>query len=69
MKYFEKYPNAKPFDMVDATIMRSNKSDNCYCCGKITDFKDIGLEAYVCSDECDEALADEFFRHAIKYHN
>ena len=69
MKYNIKYPNARPMQEVEATIMKAHKPDNCHWCGAMTDFIDMDFETYICSEECDEALADEFFRHAMKYHN
>ena len=66
MKYDQKYPNAEPFKMVDATIMCGNKADNCWHCGQMTKFIDIAFEAHICSEECDEEITNEFFRHAMR---
>ena len=66
MKYDLKYPNAKPMEMVDATIMCSTKADSCACCGMLTKFIDCDFETHICSEECEEAITDEFFRHAMR---
>ena len=39
----------------------SEKVDNCCVCGRLTHFIDLDFEAFVCSEECDEALTKEFF--------
>ena len=66
MKYSQKYPNAENLQMVDATIMYSNKADNCTQCGALTNFIDVDFETHICSEECEDALINEFFRHAMK---
>ncbi len=66
MKYSQKYPNAEPLQMVDATIMCGRKADNCACCGEMTNFIDIDFEANICSEECEEAFINEFFKYAMK---
>lgn len=66
MKYSQKYPNAEPLQMVDATIMCGRKADSCVQCGALTNFIDIDFETHVCSEECEDKLIDEFFRHAMK---
>ena len=66
MKYSDKYPKAKPSELVDATIMRSKKTDNCYCCGALTNFIDTDFETYICSDECEEKLMNDFFQQVVK---
>ena len=38
----------------------SEKVDNCYVCGRLTHFINLDFEAFVCSEECDEALIKEF---------
>ena len=60
MKYADQYPNAEPLEMVSMSIMRGRKCDNCCHCGRLTNFIDIDFEAYVCSEECDEALTNEW---------
>lgn len=67
MKYDQKYPNAKPLEMVDATIMCGKNADNCCHCGRLTKFVDVDFEAHICSEECEEAMTDEFFRYAMKH--
>lgn len=66
MKYDVKYPNAKPLEMVDATIMCGKKADSCAHCGMLTKFIDIDFDTHICSEECEEAITDEFFRHAMR---
>ena len=66
MKYDKKYPNARPLQEVEKTIMKAHKPDNCYMCGVMTDFIDMDFDAYICSEECDEALMNDFFKYAIK---
>ena len=65
MNYDQKYPNAKPLEMVDATIMCGSKADNCYVCGNLTNFIDVDFETHICSEECEDKLTGEFFRHAL----
>lgn len=65
MKYDQKYPNAKPMQMVETTIMCAKKADSCYRCGALTKFVDIDFEAFICSEECDEELTGEFFQYAM----
>jgi len=67
MKYSQKYPFAEPLQMVDDTIMCGGKPDNCYACGSLTCFIDIDFETHICSEECEEKLVNEFFRHVIKF--
>lgn len=67
MKYDQKYPNVKPYEMVDATIMCGKSTDNCCHCGKLTKFVDVDFEVHVCSEECEEAMIDEFFKYAMKH--
>ena len=66
MKYDVKYPNAQPLEMVDATIMCGKKADSCAHCGMLTKFIDIDFDTHICSEECEEAITDEFFRHAMR---
>jgi len=66
MKYSQKYPNAEPLQMVDATIMCGRKIDNCAQCGALTKFIDVDFETHICSEECEEAFTEEFFKRAMK---
>ena len=65
MKYNDKYPDAEYLDMVDQTIMKSTIKDNCYNCGELTNFIDIDFECHVCSEECEDEILDQFFRHVM----
>ena len=65
MKYSDKYPNAQPQEMIDATILCTSKTDNCYQCGCLTHFMDTDFEAFICSEECEEALTSDFFKNVI----
>ena len=65
MKYTNKYPNVEDLQMVDATIMYSSKPDNCIQCGALTNFIDVDFGP-ICSEECEEALINEFFRNAVR---
>lgn len=69
MKYNKKYSEAIPYTMVDATIMYSNKADNCYVCGNLTNFIDVDFEAHICSEECEDKLIGEFFHRALGRNN
>ena len=68
MKYSEKYSDAKPMEMVDATILCTSRNDNCYQCGALTNFFDTDFEAFICSEECEEKITSDFFRNAIHKH-
>ena len=68
MKYEDKYPNAHPGDICEfGNYIVSKKRDNCYICGFLTNFVDVNSEAHICSEECDKAFYDEFFKKAIKF--
>ena len=34
--------------------------------GMLTKFIDIDFDTHICSEECEEAITDEFFRHAMR---
>lgn len=60
MIYEEKYPNAKPKDYLYDDVLIVGTPGPCAVCGRETRFIDICWEAHICSDECNNALCDEF---------
>ena len=64
MRYSDKFPNATYGRMVNLNIMYTNHTDSCAHCGMPTNFIDIDFKAYVCSEECESAITDEFFKYA-----
>jgi hypothetical protein len=61
MDYQEKYPNAKPTEMVENDILVSDKEEGCMVCRKPTRFIDVISEGYVCSPECKKEWYKFFF--------
>lgn len=58
MKFSEKYPNAKPGDIIDADcLLVSDHEGICHRCGKPTRFIEYASEGRFCSEEC----LDEFY--------
>ena len=67
MLFSEKYPEANEQGQYEhGNYTWSKRPDNCYICGKLTHFIELNSEAYLCSEECDEAFYNEMFQHAIK---
>lgn len=66
MKFSDKYPNAKPGDIVGDNFLVGFDTGSCIECGRITNFIDLDSEGYICSEECDKAWYDEFFKACKK---
>ena len=69
MIYEEKYPNAKPEDRLYDDVLLVGSPGPCAVCGKQTRFIDICWEAHICSDECNNALCDEFMQGLKDYYD
>jgi len=62
MKYIDKYPNSKPDDEVEPSILRVEKEHRCDVCRSKTYFIDIDYQVPVCSEECDDHINEEVFK-------
>lgn len=67
MIYEEKYPNAQPKDCLYDDVLLVGSLGPCAVCGRQTRFIDICWEAHICSDECNNALWDEFNKVSDEY--
>ena len=62
MKYSIKYANCKNDELVESNIIYKDKKDNCYICSSLTNFIDTDFGAYICSEECNDAITNEYIK-------
>jgi predicted nucleic acid-binding Zn ribbon protein len=62
MKYEDKYPNAKHLEEVAPSLVKFLPSEECLICGAPTTFGDIDFGAPFCSEECFQAMWEQYIR-------
>lgn len=60
MLYQHKHPNAVDEDEVEYCIIKTKTEYPCEICKQATYFAELNFEAPICSDECCDALYEEY---------
>lgn len=66
MLFSEKYPKANYDNEYENHNYIYGKPDNCYMCGRITNFIEKNTGAHICSEDCDEKFYSEMFKAEMK---
>lgn len=65
MLFCDKYPEAKEKEYYEnGNYIWTEKADNCYMCGKLTNFIEINAGCHICSEECDDNFYLQLFSQA-----
>jgi hypothetical protein len=62
MKFSRKFPECKPGEFTSTDIvLRSKNGETGQCdCGEFTEFIDVDFQCWMCSEECQQKLCDEY---------
>ena len=60
MKFKDLYSNCEHLEEVAPSIIYSKNRGNCYICRKETNFIDIDFECYICSEECEHQMSEDY---------
>ena len=60
MKWDDKYPNAVYLDEPQSCIVKGRIPEPCWHCGALTVWYEINYGAFLCSEECRQAVDDEY---------
>lgn len=62
MKFDARYPDAKVNEEVRMGIIKLGVERQCWHCKEMTTFAELNYQAYLCSEECLEAVDKEYFK-------
>jgi hypothetical protein len=66
MKYSAKYPNLKVGDPPFLGIVRTPEFRPCCVCREQNDFACVYFECSVCSEECEQKIADASYKALVR---
>lgn len=60
MRYDLKYQKCHKQDEPEPGIVFTKDKEHCWVCGAQTAFIDIDFDVYVCSEECEESMWEDY---------